>query len=801
MVAALLLLFVHLCIPSTGSAAANYNTYLYSTGTHYLANCATGETGPSGQIAGDQSGNEYKFSSWAATLSNGNGWVAVFRYPDQKVALKIAQLSIDAVNNNHIGYDWGYPDRETYWNELKKVNYDPSAITTDCEADCSSAVCTNVRAAGYLLGISALKNVSMANTSTLTNTLVNAGFQKLTGSIYLSQKNYLLPGDILLASGHTLVNLTKGANASWEAIDTEPPAITGSTSNASTTGFDVAVTAKDDSGIDIIQIGVWHDNMSISNAQWQTANNTGSASFRVNVSDFGNALDTTYHVNAFAKDKAGNTSSAVRIGDVYLEDPAKYHNLGIDITGPWSGVEFPGKTSSIREGALVNLADYQMEVSDELAVSYVFDHWESTNGGTFGDAKAVDTTFTMPAADTKVYKVYRAMNNLRLWILCTTGGGVSVTGNSENVTIPTGSSRGFYTNVHSLWSLLPEPAEGYRFSGWDTSDFDFPNGEKEFATFNMPGKNVTIQAVFEEDPYYPVVGLTFRLPDGLTTIEREAFEGVKAKYFIIPDSVTDIESNAFPQDSVVYLNTHNIQSIPADAITGSGTYIETNTITDYGFAEALIGTNYIVLDRNKKHIAVWGDWSGWTEDYREVDDNTQVESKIQYRSRSKSVDDVYGDWSGWVSNGSTPISGTDQREVKTVSHAAQTKTVYTYDHYKYYNTSKSAWYYSYADNSANSWSTQGKWEYAQSDTPYTQYSWASSAGYDGWRDGSQTPWFHQGTKQETVVAAYTEYQYRTRTLNQETVYGNWSEWSDSVVTGNDSLDVEIRTVYRYRYRR
>ncbi len=169
--------------------------------------------------------------------------------------------------------------------------------------------------------------------------------------------------------------------------------------------------------------------------------------------------------------------------------------------------------------------------------------------------------------------------------------------------------------------------------------------------------------------------------------------------------------------------------------------------------------------------------------------------KIQYRSRSVSTETVYSAWNDWISNGKTAISATDLRDVRTVAHAAQTKTVYTYDHYKYYNTSYNEWRYSYVDNSGNSWSTQGRWETAQSDTPYTQYKWASNDGYDGWRDSSNIPWFHQATKQVTVTSAYTEYQYRTRTASQKITYGEWSEWSDNAVTATDSLDVETRTVY------
>ena len=72
----------------------------------------------------------------------------------------------------------------------------------------------------------------------------------------------------------------------------------------------------------------------------------------------------------------------------------------------------------------------------------------------------------------------------------------------------------------------------------------------------------------------------------------------------------------------------------------------------------------------------------------------------------------------------------------------------------------------------------------------------SSSGYDGWRDSSSTPWFHQGMTQVTITNAYTEYRYRTRTTSQQTTYGEWSEWSDAVVEGSDTLDVETRTVYR-----
>ena len=58
--------------------------------------------------------------------------------------------------NDKIGYDQN--QRDTYWQQLKAVDYEPSKIKAACEEDCSAGVCANVRAAGFLFGIAALQN-------------------------------------------------------------------------------------------------------------------------------------------------------------------------------------------------------------------------------------------------------------------------------------------------------------------------------------------------------------------------------------------------------------------------------------------------------------------------------------------------------------------------------------------------------------------------------------------------------------------------------------------------------------------
>lgn len=160
-----------------------------------------------GGKAGDQTGTEWANINWY-----NRPWKCVLRHPNAKVRGKIAELSEKAARNNNIGYDQN--ERTTYWEQLKKVGYDPSKIKTPCEADCSAGVMANVKATGYILQIEELKKVTITSTYYMRNMLVNAGFDVLTASKYLTSANELLRGDILLNDGaHTAVNLTDGSKA------------------------------------------------------------------------------------------------------------------------------------------------------------------------------------------------------------------------------------------------------------------------------------------------------------------------------------------------------------------------------------------------------------------------------------------------------------------------------------------------------------------------------------------------------------------------------------------------------------
>lgn len=198
---------------------ADYSKYISSTGTHYIANSGSDERKKySGGAAGDQTGHEWELKAWYS-----RPWTHVFRYEkDPAVGIKLAELGCAAALNNNIGYD--QYQRTTYWKQLQAVGYDPAKITVKCEEDCSAGTAANVKAAGYLLGIKALQDVSSSMTSRNTvSQLKAAGFTVLTASKYTASTSYLLPGDILLYENHHVaINVTKGKKATSIVVPVTP---------------------------------------------------------------------------------------------------------------------------------------------------------------------------------------------------------------------------------------------------------------------------------------------------------------------------------------------------------------------------------------------------------------------------------------------------------------------------------------------------------------------------------------------------------------------------------------------------
>ena len=170
-----------------------------------VSNCGMSETGGITGRAGDQTGNEYCIRSWSDF-----GQDCVLWHPSSSINSLVADLACEAAANNKIGYD--QTQRETFWEQVKKVRYRPADVKKACEADCSSSTATIVKCAGYITGDAKLKAVPVSCwTGNLKAALVKAGYEVHTEAKYTRSPDYLPRGSINLNQAkHVNINVTNG---------------------------------------------------------------------------------------------------------------------------------------------------------------------------------------------------------------------------------------------------------------------------------------------------------------------------------------------------------------------------------------------------------------------------------------------------------------------------------------------------------------------------------------------------------------------------------------------------------------
>lgn len=208
----------------------------------------------------------------------------------------------------------------------------------------------------------------------------------------------------------------------------------------------------------------------------------------------------------------------------------------------------------------------------------------------------------------------------------------------------------------------------------------------------------------------------------------------------------------------------------------------------------------------------WGEWKEWTTEKPQEQNGRAIETKTQYRYRTKQMTTVtdsvlsgngwtwynttyyWGAWSnysGWTTNYVAANEYTD----------VQSKTQYKY--YRCYCNNN--WWHDWY-GVTKCFSCSGKYstyEYAWFDTPYSAVT--TNATGDGkvkraCLDGNVF-WYYYPQYYNTRHGERTVYRYRTRgkhTVNYYYRWNNWSEWSDQIATASANQEVETRTLYRYR---
>lgn len=158
-----------------------------------------------GGAAGDQNGKEVCVINWYK-----GGWHTVLRPKSQSLAEKSAAACEAACANENLGYDMAVSQRNTLQAEAVKYDYDLAKIDKPCEADCATFMQVCAIAGGAKL---TYEGNGMTTRNMVERLLETGEYEALTDQKYLDSDAYLLRGDILVKSGHTVMALEDGAEA------------------------------------------------------------------------------------------------------------------------------------------------------------------------------------------------------------------------------------------------------------------------------------------------------------------------------------------------------------------------------------------------------------------------------------------------------------------------------------------------------------------------------------------------------------------------------------------------------------
>lgn len=211
------------------------------------------------------------------------------------------------------------------------------------------------------------------------------------------------------------------------------------------------------------------------------------------------------------------------------------------------------------------------------------------------------------------------------------------------------------------------------------------------------------------------------------------------------------------------------------------------------------------------------DWVDWTEslpgyvnssDYV-IEEQTQYKYRKQETSTSTSpsksgwtlIDESHS-WGGWSSWSTSYVSSSSTREVESKSVADPVKTKTQWHYTRYYGRGASGSYVS--------WPWQGTYSktYQESgwrDAPMENRGRADNVDATVYKDTSDPIsvwWWNETTRTVNLPTTYhTEYRYRDKTSTYYfTRWSDWSDWDSRAVSSGDGVEVETRTVYRYKFK-
>jgi len=146
-----------------------------------------------------------------------------------------------------------------------------------------------------------------------------------------------------------------------------------------------------------------------------------------------------------------------------------------------------GGTATDETGTSPYAEGDDVSIKAVAAAGYEFDSWTAP-AGTFADASAATTTFTMPAQDVTVTANFVLVYDLTMAENPAVGG----TATDETGTSP--YQAGTVVDIEAV------AADCYRFVNWQAPAGTFGDANNPTTTFTMPASDVTVTANFEEVP-------------------------------------------------------------------------------------------------------------------------------------------------------------------------------------------------------------------------------------------------------------------------------------------------------------
>jgi len=323
-------------------------------------------------------------------------------------------------------------------------------------------------------------------------------------------------------------------------------------------------------------------------------------------------------------------------------------------------------------------------------------------------------------------------------------------------------------------------------------------------------------------------GLVTATGNGAATVVAEAIIGGKSYTAACVVRVT-VPSISLSKSSLL-MTAGDKASITATSSIGTALFTWTSsdasvvTVTKSGTIEALrqgnaeiraemeyrgqkySATCYVTVEQAKEN-------SDWTTTPLPQKAGYTIETKQQFRFRSKETitsnqEDLpgwilydksteYGDWGSW-SEWQSGVGGGMGDGIQVENRTVETGRTQYYNlyYYKYWNSNEGKWYYTYSASYALARGGSKYTVTAKADecSLYNNYD-----GYQAYKYNGHPLWWIESSYHSITYSQ----QYRTREREISTVYSyyrwtEWSDWKDVGAQNTELVEVEVRTLYRYK---